>query len=50
VAADWSAGNLREFEYACKTYLPRLNEADLKKASVYFNNGAWKRKANKEAA
>jgi hypothetical protein len=35
---------LWEFEYACRTYLPKLNAADLKKASDYLNNGAWKRK------
>ena len=48
--ADWSATNLREFEYACQSYLPKLNEMDLKRAGVYFNRGVWKRKANKEAA
>jgi hypothetical protein len=46
-----SAAILREFEYACRTYLPKLSETDLKKAGVYFNNGAWKTKtSNKEAA
>jgi len=48
--ADWSATNLREFEVACITYLRGLNEADLKKASVYFNKGVWKRMTSREAA
>jgi hypothetical protein len=38
---DVSTIKLREFEFACRTYLPRLNEADLQKASVYFNGQAW---------
>jgi len=45
-----SAAALREFEAACESYLPKLNEADLKKAGVYFNDGAWKPKTNKEEA
>jgi hypothetical protein len=49
-AASVSATSLQEFEVACELHLPRLNEADLKKASDYFNKGAWKRKTNKEAA
>jgi len=49
-ADDWSAASLEEFERACVTCLPSLNEADLKKASAYFNKGEWKRATNKEAA
>jgi hypothetical protein len=49
-AAAMSAIKLRDFEFACRTYLPKLNEADLKKASVYFNKGAWKQNTNKEEA
>jgi hypothetical protein len=44
-AAAVSARSLQEFEVACELHLPRLNEADLRKASVYFNSGAWKRRA-----
>jgi hypothetical protein len=44
-----SARNLREFEYACQCYLPKLNEADLKKAHAYFMEGFAKTK-EKEAA
>jgi hypothetical protein len=49
-AASVSASALRQFEDACRIYLPKLNEADLKKAVTYFSNGAWKPKTNKEAA
>jgi hypothetical protein len=51
-AAAVSARNLREFEYACRTYLPKLNEADLKKAHAYFMEGYEIRmqKPRKEAA
>lgn len=45
-----SGGALYGFEIACKEYLPQLNEADLKRASAYFNKGAWKSKTNKEEA
>ena len=44
-AAKWSAGSLREFEYACKTYLPRLNEADLKMARQFVLLDRWRSKA-----
>jgi hypothetical protein len=43
-AAKWSASNLREFEYACKTYLPRLNEADLKTARAFVTLDQWRAK------
>jgi len=43
--ADRSATSFREFQYACVTYLPRLNEDDLKKALAYVNGGAWRREA-----
>ena len=39
-ATAMSARNLKEFEYACQTYLPRLNSGDLKKANNYFNR-SW---------
>jgi hypothetical protein len=47
-AAAESTRNLREFEYACRCYLPKLNEADLKKAHAYLLEG-WQ-KLKKEAA
>jgi hypothetical protein len=47
-AAAVSAHNLREFEYACRSYLPKLNEADLKKAHACFVEACPKPK--KEAA
>jgi hypothetical protein len=40
----WSADNLHEFECACKTYLPRLNEADLKTARAYVTFDRWRAK------
>ncbi len=43
-AAKWSASNLREFEHACKTYLPRLNEADLKTARSFVTLDQWRAK------
>jgi hypothetical protein len=50
-AAAVSAHNLREFQYACNTYLPKLNEADLKKAHAYFIEiCGWKTKPKKDAA
>lgn len=49
-AARVSAHCLRQFEYSCQCWLPKLNEADLKRASVCFNKGEWKPKTNKEAA
>jgi hypothetical protein len=33
-----SAESLREFEYACKTYLPKLNLSDLKKADEFVTD------------
>jgi hypothetical protein len=48
-AAYLSAPALQEFEYACRTYLPRLNEADLKKAHTCFMEG-WQKSQKKEAA
>lgn len=38
-AAAVSARNLEEFKYACRCYLPKLSEADLKKAHDYFMAG-----------
>jgi hypothetical protein len=43
-AAKWSASNLREFEHACKTYLPLLNEADLKTARAFVTLDQWRAK------
>jgi hypothetical protein len=37
-AAAMSKTNLREFEYACRTYLPKLNFSDLKKADEFVND------------
>jgi hypothetical protein len=47
-AAAESGRNLLKFEYACRTYLPRLNEADLEKAHACFMEACPKSK--KEAA
>ena len=47
---ELSAQLLTGFQLACKTYLPKLTVADLKKAHAYFNKGAWKPKTNKEDA
>ena len=49
-AAKLSAHNLSEFQVACKTYLPNLIEADLKKARVFFMEGAWKPRAKRQEA
>jgi hypothetical protein len=38
-----SARCLQEFENACRSYLPKLNEADLKKAQDYFVMQDWKK-------
>lgn len=38
-----SARFLQEFKYACRCYLPQLNEADLKKAQDYFVMQDWKK-------
>jgi len=49
-AAKLSAHNLSEFQVACRTYLPNLIEADLKKARVFFMQGAWKPRAKRQEA
>jgi hypothetical protein len=49
-AAKLSAHNLSEFQVACRTYLPNLIEADLKKARVFFMEGAWKPRAKRQEA
>jgi hypothetical protein len=43
-----SANNLREFEFACRTYLPRLDKADLKKAVHYVVTNGWCVKTKKK--
>ena len=48
-AADQSSTNLREFEYACRTYLPRLSVSDLKKAREFFTLDYWRSKQGKAA-
>jgi hypothetical protein len=47
-----SATNLREFEFACAAYLPKLNFSDLERADKIFRNllTAFKIKRHKEAA
>jgi hypothetical protein len=45
-----SAAVLEYYKCSCRSYLPRLNEADLKKAIDYFNSGAWKSKTKRKAA
>ena len=47
-AAKASARALAEFTIACRLYLPRMVEADLKKARVFFMEGTWK--ANRREA
>jgi outer membrane biosynthesis protein TonB len=47
---EMSAHNLSEFQVACRTYLPNLIEADLKKARVFFMEGAWKPRAKRQEA
>jgi hypothetical protein len=49
-AAKLSAHNLSEFQVACRTYLPNLIEADLKKARVFHMEGAWKPRAKRQEA
>jgi hypothetical protein len=44
-----SANYLREFEYACRTYLPRLNAADLQKARQFIALDSWRSKQEKAA-
>jgi hypothetical protein len=44
-----SARNLHEFEYACNHYLPKLNTADLEKASEHFQR-VYERLKEKKAA
>jgi hypothetical protein len=48
-AAAESARNLREFEYAGRLYLPKLNEADLNKARTFVDCDLWLSK-KKDAA
>jgi hypothetical protein len=49
-AVKLSADNLSEFQVACRTYLPNLIEADLKKARVFFMEGAWKPRTKRQEA
>lgn len=49
-AARLSTHNLSGFQVACRTYLPNLIEADLKKARVFFMEGAWKPRAKRQEA
>jgi hypothetical protein len=46
---ELSARNLAEFKGACKTYLSRLNEADLKTARAFVTLDQWRPKAKKVA-
>jgi hypothetical protein len=48
-ASTESAANLREYEYACRIYLPKLNTADLKKARAFAISDEWRPKAKKVA-
>lgn len=48
-AAKLSAHNLSEFQVACRIYLPKMIEADLKKARVFFMEGTWKANRRKAA-
>jgi hypothetical protein len=40
----WSTANLRDFERACKKYLPQMNEADLKTARAFVALDQWRAK------
>jgi hypothetical protein len=42
MAAGWSEQALGSWKAFCVQYLPQLNDADLKKASDYFNKGKWR--------
>jgi hypothetical protein len=48
-ADTMSAIKLRDFEHACGIYLPKLNEADLKKARAFVMHDEWRPKAKKVA-
>jgi hypothetical protein len=48
--AQISAASLRDFEAACRSYLPQLNKADLKKAVTFVMLHKWRSKTQKEAA
>jgi hypothetical protein len=48
-ASKWSADNLREFEYVCRIYLPRLNESDLVKARQFILSDYWRSKQGRAA-
>jgi hypothetical protein len=48
-ASKRSADALREFEYACRTYLPQLSESDLKKAGQFIALDSWRSKQGKAA-
>jgi hypothetical protein len=48
--AQISAASLREFEVACRSYLPQLNKTDLKKAVTFVTLDKWRSKTQKEAA
>jgi hypothetical protein len=39
----------REFEFACRTYLPKLNEAGLAEARAFVMSDEWKFKSEKAA-
>jgi hypothetical protein len=49
-AAKISAHNLSEFLYACRTYLPKLTETDLKEACAFVTLDKWHSKSKVEAA
>jgi hypothetical protein len=44
-----SASALQDYEDACRTYLPKLNKADLKKARAFVERDEWQPKARKIA-
>jgi len=48
-SAETSAANLNQFEAACRSYLPRLNEADLTKAQAFVAFGIWQSQSRKAA-
>jgi hypothetical protein len=45
-----SAANLREFEHACRIYLPKLTKGDLQRARDFFLNHFHAQNQKKEAA
>jgi hypothetical protein len=48
--SKWSAAHLREFESACRTFLPHLNKTDLLKARAFVEFNKWQSNKQRKAA